>query len=77
MKKLPYSILNGLLKEDGDSGDHKRCFVVADTNDSWRDLRIEIDIDDCDTLFAKQWRDRIIACVNACRGIEDLTQLKK
>jgi hypothetical protein len=75
--KLPNAILNGRLKKDGDSGDFKRTFVVANTNDGYQDLRIEIDTDDCDSKFAKQWRDRIIACVNACRGIEDLGTIQK
>ena len=73
--KLPDEILNGRIIPDpqgSNSGDGKRAFFVVDTNDGWCDLRIELDTDDCDSKFAKKWMQRIIDCVDACRGIEDL-----
>ncbi len=48
------------LKWDGDSGDGKRAFVVAKENDGWRDLRIEIDTDDCDPDHAKAMMQVVI-----------------
>lgn len=69
--KLPEAILKGRIINDGDSGDHKRMFLVSDTNDGWCDLRIEIDTDDCDSKFAKLWAQRIMDCVNACHGVPD------
>lgn len=69
--KYPDAILNGKLKLDGESGDGKRAFMVADTNDGYQDLRIEVDTDDCDSVFAKKWQKRVIQCVNACRGIQN------
>jgi len=77
MPKLPDSILKGRIipdPEGSDSGDGKRMFLVADTNDGWNDLRIEIDTDDCDSDHAKAWAKRIMDCVNACKGIEDPKQ---
>jgi len=75
MAKIPETIINGQIINDDVSGDGKRMFLSADTNDGWMDLRIEIDTDDCDSEHAKKWAERIIDCVNACRGIEDLTSI--
>ncbi len=77
MPKLPDSILNGKIipdPEGASSGDGKRMFLVASTNDGWEDLRIEIDTDDCDSKHAKLWAKRIMECVNICTGIEDPKQ---
>lgn len=52
-------------------------FLVADTNDGYSDLRIEIDTDDCDKAFAKLWAKRVMDCVNACRGVEDLSTINQ
>jgi hypothetical protein len=58
-------ILTGKLKLDGDSGDGKRQFVVANNNNGWEDLRIEVDTDDCDSKYAKAFMNHIIKVVNA------------
>jgi len=76
MAKTPDAILNGKIVTNGSTGDGKRMFLAANTNDSWKDLRIEIDTDDCDSTFAKKWAKRIIKCVEACRGIENPKDLK-
>lgn len=75
--KTPKAILEGNIVDDGSSGDGKRMFLVADTNDGWHDLRIEIDTDDCDTKFAKLWAKRIIDCVKFCQGLDDLDLIAK
>lgn len=48
------------LKWDGDSADHKRAFVIAEENDGWKDLRIEVDTDDCDGEHAKKMMQEVI-----------------
>lgn len=48
------------LKWDGDSGDRKRAFVVAEENDGWQDLRIEVDTDDCDREHAMKMMQEVI-----------------
>ena len=53
------------LKWQGKTGDGKLAFVVAEQNDGWRDLRIEVDTDDCDSDFAKQAMQIVIDRVNA------------
>jgi len=53
------------LKWDGNTGDGKRAFVVAESNDGWQDLRIEVDTDDCDSEFAKAAMQEVIDRVNA------------
>lgn len=68
--KEPKEIINGKLSIDGSSGDGKRLYMSADTNDGWKDLRIEIDTDDCDDEHAKMWAKRIVACVNFFYGNE-------
>lgn len=57
------------LKWDGDSGDHKRAFVVAEENDGWKDLRIEVDTDDCDSQHAKAMMQEVIDRCNACNTV--------
>ena len=52
------------LKWDGDSGDGKRAFVVAKENDGWKDLRLELDTDDCDGEHAKKIMREIMRRVN-------------
>jgi hypothetical protein len=52
------------LKWDGVAGDGKRAFVVAEENDGWKDLRIEVDTDDCDGDHARAVMQEIIARVN-------------
>lgn len=70
--KTPDAILNGkIIIESIQPGDGKRVLFIADTNNGWEDLKGEIDTDDCDSIFAKAWMNRIIKCVNACRGIEN------
>ena len=56
------------LKWEGNTGDGKRAFVVAASNDGWRDLRIEVDTDDCDSEFAKAAMQEVIDRVNAANG---------
>ena len=56
---------------DGDTGDGKRAFVVAEQNDGWQDLRIEVDTDDCDSDFAKAAMQEVIDRVNAHRASLD------
>jgi hypothetical protein len=53
------------LKWAGDSGDGKRAFVVANENDGWKDLRIEVDTDDCDRKHAKEMMGEVIKRCNA------------
>lgn len=48
------------LKWDGATGDGKRAFVVAEENDGWKDLRIEVDTDDCDGEHAKKMMQEVI-----------------
>jgi len=65
-------IINGKIDADpegSDSGDGKRMFFVADNNDGWQDLRLELSTDDCDKNYAKQWMNRICQCVEHCRGM--------
>ena len=50
---------------EGKSGDGKSAFVVADQNDGWEDLRIEVDTDDCDSEFARTAMQIVIDRVNA------------
>lgn len=50
--------MNITLKWDGDNG--KRAFVIAEENDGWEDLRIEVDIDDCDSEHAKRTMQEVI-----------------
>jgi len=59
--------MNVTLKWDGKSGDGKRAFVVAEQNDGWQDLRIEVDTDDCDSKHAKAMMQEVI---NRCNAAE-------
>lgn len=68
-------IVNMKLCTDGGTGDGKRMFIVAENNDGWQDLRIEVDTDDVDSTYAKAAAQRVVDCVNACAGIEDLKSL--
>jgi hypothetical protein len=52
------------LKWDGRSGDGKCAFVVAEENDGWNDLRLELDTDDCNSTHAKAVMQEIIDRVN-------------
>lgn len=52
------------LKWDGSTGDGKRAFVVAEENDGWNDLRIELDTDDCNSSHARTVMQEIIDRVN-------------
>ena len=56
------------LKWDGEAGDGKRAFVVAEENDGWQDLRIEVDTDDCDGKHAKAMMEEVIRRCNAANG---------
>lgn len=56
----------GKLVDDGDSGDHKRTFIVYDGEGSdWNAIRIEIDTDDCDRANALAFKKALIALWNA------------
>jgi hypothetical protein len=59
------------LKWNGDSGDGKRSFVVAEENDGWKDLRIEVDTDDCDSEYAKKTMQEVI---NRCNKTNDVNE---
>jgi hypothetical protein len=74
------------LKWAGETGDGKRAFVVAEENDGWNDLRIEVDTDDCDQDHAKAAMQTVIDRCNAMAGIpsnrivharEELAALRK
>lgn len=54
----------GKLKDDGNTGDGKRTFVIDDRNDGWKDIRIEIDTDDCDSAHAKAFKKALIKLWN-------------
>lgn len=55
----------GRLIDAGDAGDHKRTFVVSDKNEGFKDVRIEIDTDDCDSKHAQAFKIALIATWNA------------
>lgn len=57
--------MNLTLKWAGNSGDGKRAFVVAEQNDGWQDLRIEVDTADCDGEHAKAMMQEVIDRCNA------------
>jgi hypothetical protein len=57
--------MNITLKWDGKTGDGKSAFIVAEQNDGWRDVRLELDTDDVDSDFARQAMQEIIDRVNA------------
>jgi hypothetical protein len=61
----PKAGMNLTLKWEGGAGDGKCAYVVADQNDGWQDLRIEVDTDDCDSDFARQAMQTVIDRVNA------------
>ena len=52
--------MNLTLKWEGKSGDGKRAYVVAEQNDGWCDLRIEVDTDDCDSKAARAMMQEVI-----------------
>lgn len=56
------------------SGDGKRSFVVAKENDGWKDLRIEVDTDDCDGEHAKSVMQVVI---NRCNSHDSLVAALK
>ena len=60
--------VNLTLKWDGESGDGKGLFVVSEQNDGWRDLRIEVDADDCDSDAAREMMQEVIDRCNAANG---------
>lgn len=49
---------------DGDSGDYKRAFYCAETDNEDLDLRIEVDTDDCDARRAKAAMKVVIRALN-------------
>ena len=75
--EIPIIIIHSKLVDVGDSDDGKRVFITADSNDGWADLRLELDTDDCDQKHALAWKQRILACVNSCVGLRDLTAVSK
>lgn len=62
--------MNLTLRWHGKAGDGKAAFVVADQNDGWKDLRIELDTDDCDSDFARAAMQEIIDRVNRANEVE-------
>jgi hypothetical protein len=68
-------IVNLKLEIADVSGDGKRLFFGEVTDDNWRECRLEADTDDADSVYVKACVKRIIACVNACAGIEDLKSI--
>lgn len=58
------------LKWAGESRDGKRAFVVAEENDGWKDLRIEVDTDDCDGNHAKKMMQEVIDRCNKANDEE-------
>ena len=46
------------LEWDGDNG--KERFIVAKENDGWRDLRLTLDVDDCDSEYAVEMMQEVI-----------------
>lgn len=56
--------LNLTLRWDGETGDGKAAFVVADQNDGWNDLRIELETDDVNSDFARAAMQEVIDRVN-------------
>jgi len=58
------------LKWAGKTGDGKRAYVVAEQNDGWNDLRIEIDTDDCDRLNAFRMMQEVIDRCNRANESE-------
>lgn len=48
------------LKWAGAAGDLKRAFVVAEENDGFNDLRIEVDTDDCNRDHALKLMQEVI-----------------
>jgi hypothetical protein len=61
--------MNLTLRWDGKTGDGKAAFVVADQNDGWQDVRIELDTDDVDSEFARKAMQEIIDRVNAANVV--------
>lgn len=57
------------LQWDGGTGDGKRAFVVAKENDGWKDLRIEVDTDDCDRKHAKAMMQVVIDRCNQAAAL--------
>lgn len=53
------------LKWGEESGDGKCAYVYAEENDGFKDLRIEVDTDDCDGEYAKQVMQEVINRCNA------------
>lgn len=53
------------LEWDGETGDGKRAFIVAKENNGWKDIRLELDTDDCDSRYAKKAMEEIIRRCNA------------
>lgn len=53
------------LRLEGYSGDGKRAYVVAEENDGWKDLRIEVDTDDVDSEYAIEAMKEVIKRCNA------------
>lgn len=51
------------------TGDGKSAIVLADQNDGWKDVRIELDTDDCDREFALAAIYEIIERVNRANSV--------
>jgi hypothetical protein len=59
------------LKWEGKSSDGKRAFVIAEQNDGWKDLRIEVDTDDCDSKYAEKLMKEVIRRCNSMNKNSD------
>lgn len=75
-KEYKAKIVNLKLKITDSSGDGKRLFFGEVTDDNWQECRLEADTDDADGKYVEACVKRIIDCVNACAGIEDLKMLQ-
>lgn len=54
----------GCLIDDGDSGDRKATFLISEGEDNWKEIRIEIDTDDCDRQHALAFKKALIEVWN-------------
>ncbi len=68
--------MNLTLKWHSKSGDGKSARIVAEQNDGWQDVRLELDTDDVDSEFARQAMQEIIDRVNVANEAQQplLTQ---
>jgi hypothetical protein len=53
------------LKWDEESGDGKCASIVSKENDGWKDLRLTLNLDDCDDRYARKAMKEVIRRCNA------------